>query len=403
MNLKDKLRLYGSKEKEQAPDRSGALKALGAQPFDSGGRSLYRFVESFAAAEVFGRWRTGGDETSLSAFARLARAGEISSMERLLFLDLETTSLSIGAGNYPFLIGMGRVSGGEAVIEQYFLDDYASEPAILSHLVPAFTGAEAIVTFNGKGFDIPLLKNRYRLNRVPRFPVDIPVVDLLYPCRRIFKSASQSCSLKAMEERVLGLPRGDDIPGWMIPDVYFSYQRYGETSRIPGVLHHNSMDIRSMMALLAVLDGIYRAVEARRFEGIERAFLTNLSRHLYHVDLDAFLDVMEFLGDEIFRDRGIFKKYGTALKRRGRLDEALGFWRRDDSLYSLEELAKHYEHREKDFAAAMDFTNRALLLIEKGIFSDRGEELGGVEREFHRERFARRLKRLKRRAEGRRI
>ena len=397
MNLRDKLKLYGSKEKAQAPDRQGALCALGAETLDSGGRSLYRFAGSFAASEVFGRWREGEGDVSLSAFARLARAGAISSVERLLFLDLETTSLSIGAGNYPFLIGLGRISGGRALIEQYFLDDYASEPAILSHLVPAFTGAEAVVTFNGKGFDMPLLKNRYRLNRVRGFPVDVPVVDLLFPCRRIFRSASQGCSLKAMEERVLGLPRGEDVPGWMIPDVYFSYQRYGETSRIPSVLHHNSLDIRSMMALLAVLDGIYRAVEARRFEGIERAFLANLSRHLYHVDLDAFLDVMGFLGDEVFRDRGIFKKYGTALKRRGRLDEALGFWRRDGSLYSLEELAKHCEHRERDFVEAIELTNRALALIERGVFSDRGEELGGAEKEFHRGRFAHRMARLRRR------
>jgi hypothetical protein len=157
-----------------------------------------------------------------------------------------------------------------------------------------------------------------------------------------------------------------------------------------------------MMSLLAVLDGIYRAVEARRFEGIELAFLTNLSRHLYHVDLDAFLDVMGFLGDEVFRDRGIFKKYGTALKRRGRLDEALGFWRRDSSLYSLEELAKHCEHREKDFGAAIEFTDRALALIERGVFSERGEGLDAPEKEFHHGRFAHRLARLRRRLGDRR-
>jgi uncharacterized protein YprB with RNaseH-like and TPR domain len=72
------------------------------------------------------------------------------------------------------------------------MDEYAREQAMLSHLTGPFRSAGALVAFNGRTFDIPLIKNRYRLNRVPGFPVDIPVIDLLYPCRRLFRKLTKA-------------------------------------------------------------------------------------------------------------------------------------------------------------------------------------------------------------------
>jgi len=334
----------------------------------------------------------------LPALLKSLRMDRALQPEDMLFLDLETTSLSTGTGNYPFLVGTGYLRGESFVTEQYFMDDYAAEPAILAHLAGVLKGFRALVTFNGKSFDVPLLKTRYRMHRVPGFPVDMPVLDLLYPCRRIFKSIYESCSLKAMEERSLGIVRVGDIPGWEIPDVYFTYQREGALDRIPGVVEHNRTDISSMVLVLALVAGVYEALEARSFEGIHRQSLANLAHHLFRTDRALFLDVVDFLGEDALHNRGLFKKYSSALVRAGRLGDARAFWEKSRSIFALEELAKHCEHRARDYAKALGYAQEARALAEGGVFSKQeGDKIPAAKSAPIIERIAKRIVRLERR------
>lgn len=343
--------------------------------------------------------RAAGSEADYD-FAPISRHHRFSAgleADKLLFVDLETTSLSTGAGNYPFLAGLAFIRDGVFTTEQYFMLDYSAEPAMLETILPRFAGA-TLVTFNGRTFDIPLLKSRYRINRVPGFPVDAPHFDLLQPARRVFKRVIESCALKNIEERVLGIYREDDIPGWLIPEVYFSYQKHGETERLPLVIRHNRDDVQSMLALLLVLNRVYSHVENRRYDMVHRSSIAPIASALYRRDPEAFIDMVRYIGGDIFSDRALFKKYSSALKRAGRLDEAIEFWRKDGSVFSLEELAKHAEHRERDHGAALTLCASAMEMLNRGIFSGRGERLGKEHCEFLRERMRHRIARLRRKS-----
>lgn len=393
MNLRDRMNIYRKREPtgRLAPSLPGLP---GAEKIDYRGRTLLRFSISLEEGDPLFPSPPPGIDEGLAPYRKFNRIGAEAAIRNLLFLDLETTSLSTGAGNVPFLIGLGAYRDRAFTVEQYFLDDYSEEGALLEYLLPRFREAGALVTYNGKTFDVPLLKSRYRMNRVPSFPVDIPVIDLFHPCRRIFKSLYDNCSLKTIEEKFLGITRGEDIPGWLIPDVFFRFQKYGETDRLPLVIEHNRRDVASMFSLLFMLNEIYRLVESRDHHLLHRRALANLANHAYVVDLEAFLDLIRYMGDEVFHNRSLFKKFSTALKRTGRLTEAVAFWKKIDSVYSLEELAKHHEHREREFGCALEECSRAVALLEQGLFSPAGDSLDKGVVEFYRTRYDKRMERL---------
>ncbi len=400
MSLKDKLRLY-----ERAAGPSPAvpagqtLREMGGTLVQTEHGPLWRFDATYP----LGRRRIAALREMLPSLLRHTGAKPVE-LERLLFFDLETTGLSGGTGTYPFLTGIGLFRDGAFRVEQYFMDDYARERSILAHLVPVFRGADALVAFNGKTFDIPLIKNRYRLNRVGGFPVDLPVVDLLHPCRRLFKRLYTGCSLKSMEENLLGVRRGDDIPGWEIPDVFFSFQRSGGTGRLPLVIEHNRTDVYSMLMLVESLGRIFHSLSVGNYTAIEPRLLPRIAHHLYATDPASFLEIAGLIHEHLRTDRLLFKKYCTALKRSGRIEDALVFWRDDPSIYSLEELAKHAEHRQGNYRSALDHAQTALSLIKRGLFSEDGEALSADRASFHGARFAGRIARLKARmARGGRV
>jgi uncharacterized protein len=254
------------------------------------------------------------------------------------------------------------------------------------------------VTFNGKSFDVPLLKNRYRLNRVPGYPIDTPVIDLLFSSRRIFKSIYASCSLKSMEEKLLGITRTDDIPGWMIPDVFFEFQRNGVIDRIPAVLEHNRIDVSSMAHLLLAINDIYRVVADKSFAALETRALMNIAHGLFKIDRALFIDLVDFLGHDVFDDRRLFKKFSAALKRVGRHDRAIELWTAESSVYSLEELAKNAEHREGDYERALAFCRTAGELIAAGVLRKDGPAAAEGIIAWYRTRFDKRKDRIKRKA-----
>jgi len=391
MSVRDRLNLYKKGALSPPAQERGSI---------PGGEEIAPGVLKFLTeAPLSNIEKAAGSEADCD-FAPIARHHRFSAglePEKLLFVDLETTSLSTGAGNYPFLVGLAFIRNGLFTTEQYFMRDYAAEPAMLETILPRFAGA-TLVTFNGRTFDIPLLKSRYRINRVPGFPVDAPHFDLLQPARRVFKRVIESCALKNIEERILGMYREDDIPGWLIPEVYFSYQKHGETERLPLVIRHNRDDVQSMLSLLLVLNRVYFHVEKRRYDMVHRSSIAPIASALYRRDPEAFIDMVRYIGGDIFSDRALFKKYSSALKRAGRLDEAIEFWHQDGSVFSLEELAKHAEHRERDPGAALTLCASAMELLDRGILSGRGERPSKEHREFLRERMLYRMGRLKRKS-----
>lgn len=173
-------------------------------------------------------------------------------LSRALFLDTETTGLSLGAGTVPFLVGLGRFEDESFALEQLLLEDLDQEAAMLNRLRELVEEASCIVTYNGKSYDWPLLQARFVMNRVAP-PAPLPHVDLLHMARRVFRPRLGGARLVRMEEEVLGMTRERDIDGAEIPGVYWSYLRHKNGAVLALVMEHNANDIVALAALLAVL------------------------------------------------------------------------------------------------------------------------------------------------------
>lgn len=179
----------------------------------------------------------------------------------VLFLDTETTGLSGGTGTYVFLIGLAHISDGELVLRQHLLRDIGAEREFVEHLKAQFEPFRACASYNGKTFDLPLLRTRFVMALRSELTVDESHLDLLHPARRLWKDRFGSTTLRQLEESVLDDGRITDIPGSLIPDAYFHYLRTRSDAVIAPVLEHNARDV---ISLVRIADHVARAVLAAR-------------------------------------------------------------------------------------------------------------------------------------------
>jgi hypothetical protein len=171
----------------------------------------------------------------------------------LLCLDTETTGLATAAGTLAFLVGLGWWEGPRFRQVQLLLPDHADEPALLSELARFIPTDGWLVTYNGRGFDWPLLVARYRLGRRTP-PEHAGHLDLLPLVRRVFRHRMPDARLRTAETVILGLRRIGDVDGWEIPGRYLEFLRDGEPSRLVEVVRHNHEDVRSLGRLVAHVD-----------------------------------------------------------------------------------------------------------------------------------------------------
>ena len=179
--------------------------------------------------------------------------------ERALFIDTETTGLSGGAGTVAFLVGLGRLEGDRFVVRQYLMSGYGAEPALLQKVCALAKEASALVSFNGRTFDIPLLRSRLVMCRMDDPLGDMAHLDLIYPARRVWKLRLKDCSLGHIEESVLGIHREHDIPGAEVPERYFAFLKCGDMALLQDIVDHNRQDIVSLGTLLTRLNRAYAA------------------------------------------------------------------------------------------------------------------------------------------------
>jgi hypothetical protein len=186
--------------------------------------------------------------------AKLALDAELEGIDprRLLFLDTETTGLAGGTGTIPFLIGLAWFEDESLRIEQLLLRAPGEETPLLRRLGERVAEASAIVSYNGKSYDWPLLRNRFVLNRVPvRQPA--AHLDLLHCARRVFKRRLGQVRLVSLEEHVLGLRREADIDGAEIPQRFWDFVRGADGSQLAPVIEHNANDLVALAAILVSL------------------------------------------------------------------------------------------------------------------------------------------------------
>jgi hypothetical protein len=196
----------------------------------------------------------------------------------LVCLDTETTGLATAAGTVAFLIGLGWWEGERFRQVQLLLPDHADEGALLDELALHVPPDAWLVTYNGRGFDWPLLVARYRMARRAA-PAHDGHLDLLPIVRRLFRHRMDDARLQTVERALLGVERHDDVDGWDIPGRYLGFLRGGPAEPLAAVVRHNDEDVRSLARLIALLDNGYTSSEARRtapigdVAGLARAFV----------------------------------------------------------------------------------------------------------------------------------
>ena len=168
---------------------------------------------------------------------------------RFAYVDTETTGLSGGAGTYVFTAAVATPIDCGLRIAQVFLPDPGAEPAFLYALKEEIDQASALATFNGGSFDLPILRTRWVMARMPGELTNAPHVDLLTLVRSLYRHRLDNCTLRFVEERVLGYERDDPLPSALVPDAYFDYLRAGSRHFLEAALEHNRLDVVSLVHL----------------------------------------------------------------------------------------------------------------------------------------------------------
>jgi uncharacterized protein len=283
----------------------------------------------------------------------------------MIFLDTETTGLSGGTGTHVFLVGIGRFNGDALHVRQFFMRHPGDERGLLAALAADLGDIGALVTYNGRSFDVPLLETRYRMHG-QAFASPEQHIDLLSPARAIWKHRLPSCSLGTIERMVLGVEREMDAPGWMIPQLYFDYLRSRRIETLEPVFEHNRIDIVTLARLTALVQ-TYEAGIRTPANDIDRlaVALHRLRRHGDDAAIESISELWRLPTIPADLRLRALRDLSVALKRRRRHTEAAEEWRaaqRDPSrplrLFAAEELAKYLEHRERDHARAIEIVRR---------------------------------------------
>lgn len=343
---------------------------------------------------------------------------------RAVFLDTETTGLGGGAGVYCFMVGVGtfeRLETGDwrlatlaptvpspqspvshFVVRQFFMRHPGEEGALLLALADLFDRHAMSVTFNGRTFDLPLLRTRFSQNQ--RIYADLrgcgrllaperPHLDLLHPARRLWRRRLQSCRLIHLEESILGVRRSEeDVPGHLIPQLYAEYVQNGDAGAMRRVFYHNLEDILSMVALTTQL--------SCAFDGGERAPLEREDWLALGICFEeqarwgeaegAYRRALELVRDSQSQSDA-FARLGQLLKRQGRWPEAAELWERWLStvpgldLRPFVELAKYCEWQLHDYDQALMWTQWAIHTLNQAPVWQRPiDALTDLERRFAR-------------------
>jgi hypothetical protein len=218
------------------------------------------------------------------------------------------------------------------------------------------------VSFKGKCFDVPLLITRYRLARMENRVADLPHIDLLHPTRTAFGKNWPDCRLQTAEQYLFRFYRDDDLPGYLIPQVWAGYVRYGETRGVQGIVEHNRLDLLSLIALATVLARVYAEpghryadplsiARAHRRSGSESVALLHLQEQMYALSEQALLEL------------------AWLYARSSRWEEAVVIWERlaaQGVLQAIERLAKYFEHTKRNYQAALTYSE-ALISHENEV------------------------------------
>lgn len=290
-------------------------------------------------------------------------------MPKALFLDTETTGLSTGSGTVAFLVGVGYTEEDCFIVKQYLMRDYPEEESILKKVAEHLSKCSTIFSYNGKSFDVPLLRTRYIMTGLRQEWKEKYQADLLYPTRRIFKRRLLDCSLGNIEREVLHLSRSQDIPGALIPARYNQFLQKQDLSLLQDICIHNRQDIYSLYLLLHALGKIMEEPSCLLNSTDQYSLALHFQKKGLQKEAKALLTKVQsgnYFGQAQRCLSSLYRKEGAqeeaieilkAMARRG-LEGAFPFI----------ELAKIYEHQCKDYEMALKITDYAIAHADLTLY-----------------------------------
>ena len=301
-------------------------------------------------------------------------------LSKFLFIDTETTSLSGGTGTYVFLIGAAKYSKSAIQFKQFFLEDPSTESAQLAALEQFASSTKVIISYNGKAFDLPRLKTRYKLHGWPSPFEEVLHIDLLHIARRLWKDHIPVCSLGEIEYQILGINRSDlDVPGYEITKLFFDYLQSGDPFPLKSIFYHNEIDVISLIALY-----IYILTRLTEPLSENNEDLISLGLFLSHLRLDQeAITVLEkslipSTLPETQRIQGM-GHLANLYKKKKKFDKAIPLWKhittQEVSITPFIELAMFYEHTEKDYQEAIHWTLSAIEVISRDSTTAHSDDL----------------------------
>jgi uncharacterized protein YprB with RNaseH-like and TPR domain len=403
MDLSDKLNYYRQNAQPEKPAVDQAInnlaEKLGGTLLDPAAPAIIKTDINIPFDQMAYDWPEAQvQRVRLPSLTKKQVEREIALNEILVF-DLETTGLAGGTGTFAFLVGIGLFHQNHLQVIQYFLPDYGREVPVFLELKELMRDRGVILSYNGKSYDYPLLRNRFILNRVDDPFATAEHLDLLHPVRRLWKPLLGQCSLENVEREIFRFHRVGDIDGSLIPYAYFDFLRSGETDDIRRILNHNQQDIISLARLLIQLHGVEN--DPARFSRNPEEILMLLRQAVKNEDLPAaqfYRDIARSQNIPLVED--ILVSYSLLYKRRGEWQSARTIWeellnRGREIPFACEELAKYYEHHTKEYSRASALCTRALQYL------DMMEELSRISSDNEmRESFVHRQQRLNRKLNG---
>ena len=298
-------------------------------------------------------------------------------IEQYLFIDTETTGLSGGAGTYVFLAGAAKYEKDGIHFAQFFLQDPSAESCQLAALEDFCANSKVVVSYNGKSFDLPRIKNRYLFHGWPPPFQDIYHLDLLHIVRRLWKTQLPTCSLGDIEYHLLGIQRDShDIPGWQVSEKFFEYLQSGDPVPLEGVFYHNEVDVISLISLLVY---ITKRLSTPLLDSyLDRKDLVPIGRYLS--DLNKTDLAIEVLSKALQNKSLPFeenlvgaKSLALIYKRANEYEFAVPLWELSadhNDLQSKIELAMYYEHKLYDYEEAIHWTLSAISTANSSTGND---------------------------------
>lgn len=177
---------------------------------------------------------------------------KLAPLERILFLDIETTGFT-ARSSHLYLIGCAYYREEQWHTIQWMAENYEQEVSVLKAFFEFAKPFQYLAHFNGNNFDLPYLLKKCEQFSLPFTLEPFQGLDLykrIAPYKYFLKLPN--CKQKTLEQ-FLGIDRKDIFTGGELIGIYQDYVKNPSEFAENSLLLHNADDIRGMLEILPML------------------------------------------------------------------------------------------------------------------------------------------------------